>query len=418
MGPLPDRDPASIPDARLAKLLQPGEKLIVCLAAGRFDPDTFRGADWPALSEAAARLGLLGHLAIRWDDLRHAGAPVDWLAHSAEACRGQTAFNLLHAHTEAELLGAFASRGISAIALKGVSLSRILYGSPAVRSTSDIDLLLPSAQMSAAAELLEERGYRSRLPRALLSRPPFLAHTDEHTSETVYVVEAGGIPLQVELHWKILPLPEATIWDTLAVYPSPGGPVRGLSPELYLLYLCSHAAGHGWRSLHWLADIAAFLECLAPRLEGAEFLRHCDRARLRHRAGVTFALIESYFGLRWPVARSLDTPRVRSTAQRLLRRPLEPAITPSLSEVHAERLRLQDNAAERLHYLWGLAHPTREEWAREDGTLRSTAAAWTARSARLVRLAGAELRSSLAGWSAPSPAPHPAPPPTGSGETH
>lgn len=417
MSPSLDRDPASIPAARLEKLLRPEEKLIVCLAAGRLDPDVFRGADWPALAEAAALLGLIGHLAIRWDDLRHAGAPVDWLAHSAEACRGQTAFNLLHEHIESELLAAFASRGVSAISLKGVSLSRILYGSPAVRSTSDIDLLLPSAQMSAAAQILEERGYRSTLPRMLLSRPAFLAHTDEHTSETVYVVESSGIPLQVELHWKILRLPEETVWNDLAVYPSPGGPVRGLSPELYLLYLCSHLAGHGWRSLHWLADIAAFLDKIAPRLEAGEFLRHCDRAKLRHRAGVTFALLDAYFGLRWRPAKSLDTPRVRNTAQSVLLRPLEPAVTPGVFQVHGERLRLQDSVAQRWHYLWGLAHPTREEWAREDGTLRSAAGAWTTRTARLLRLAGAELRSSFAGSAAHSPTPQAARPPAGSGGT-
>ena len=422
MSPALHREAASVLAARLDQLLRPDEKLIVRLVAGKFDLESLRGADWPALADAASHLGLLGHLALRWDDLRHAGAPADWLAHSAEAWRGQAAFNLLLAHTETELLAAFASRGIGAIPLKGVSLSRILYGSPAVRSTTDLDLLIPSAQMSAAAEMLEERGYRSSLPRALLSRRAFLAHTDEHTSETVYVAEAGGIPLQVELHWKILPLPEETVWSGLTKYAAPGGRVRGLPPALYLLYLCAHLSGHGWRSLHWLADIAAFLEKFANRLDTAEFMQHCNQARLRRRVGVTFALLEAYFGRVWPPARPLDTPSSRRTAESVLLRPLQPATTPGVFEVHRERLRLQDNAAQRLRYLWWLAHPTREEWARDDGTLRPASAAWTARTARLLKLAGAEAGAGSRTESATtvaaveSVAPHSARPRADSGE--
>jgi hypothetical protein len=390
MRPLPDREAASAPLARLEEALRPAEKLAVQLASGRLDADSLRGADWHGFAAIATRLGLSGQLAARWDDLRHAGAPPDWLAHAAEAWRGQTAFNLLLAHTESELLTALTARGIRAIPLKGVSLSRILYENAAVRSTTDIDLLLPSAQMCAAAELLEARGYRSTLPRALLSRRSFLATANEHTAETVYVSEAGGIPLQVELHWKILPLPEATMWARLSEYPAPGGPVRSLSPALYLLYLCAHLSGHGWRSLHWLADVAAFLEKFADRINDGEFLRDCARAKLRHRAGVTFALLEAYFGLAWPRAKSLDTPHVRRTAESVLLRPLEPATPPRVLEAHRERLRLQDHHAQRLQYLWWLAHPTREEWVRNDGTLRPAAFAWMARAARLVRLIGAE----------------------------
>ena len=389
MSPALHRDAASVLAARLDHLLRPDEKLIVRLAAGKFDLESLRGADWPALADAASHLGLLGHLALRWDDLRHAGAPADWLVHSAEAWRGQAAFNLLLAHTETELLAAFAARGIAAIPLKGVSLSCMLYGSPAVRSTTDLDLLIPSAQMDAAAEMLETRGYRSSLPRALLSRRAFLAHTDEHTSETVYVAEAGGIPLQVELHWKILPLPEEKVWGGLTNYAAPGGRVRGLPPALYLLYLCAHLSGHGWRSLHWLADIAAFLDKFANRLDTAEFMRHCNQAKLRCRAGVTFALLEAYFGIVWPPGRPLESPHSRRAAESVLLRPLEPAGTPGIFEIHRERLRLQDNTGQRLRYLWWLAHPTREEWARDDGTLRPASAAWTSRTARLLKLASA-----------------------------
>ncbi|NDQ56904.1 MAG: nucleotidyltransferase family protein [Acidipila sp.] len=375
---------------QLKILLSPEEDLLVSMVTGRYDPAVFRKADWPALTVAAARLGMLGHLARRAEEFSLAGVPGSSLAACVEAWRGQTAFNLLLAHTEKDWLGVLAARGITAIPLKGVSLSRILYRSPAVRSTTDVDLLVPAAQMSTAAEIFEERGYRSALPRALLSRRAFLSHTDEHTAETVYVAERGGIPVQVELHWKILPLQEKTIWNSLVEYDAEGGAVRGLSQAPYLLYLCAHLAGHGWRSLHWLADIAAFLEKFSGRMDAAEFLGHCDRARFRHRVGVTFALLEAYFGMQWQPAKSLVTVRARRAAEGFLRRPLEPASTPGVLEVHRERLRQLDGGKDRLRYLSRLARPTREEWAREDGSLRTTAAAWAIRARRLLNLANGE----------------------------
>ena len=417
------RRDAPILAAQLDELLRPDERFVLRAAGGRITVESVRAADWPAVVETAARLGMLGHLAMRAEDLRHCGAPEDRVARFLEAARGQAAFNLLLAHTETELLDKLASHGISTIPVKGVSLSRILYGNPAVRSTTDIDLLVSAAQISAATEMLENCGYRSRLPRALLLRRAFLESTDEHTGESVYVAEAGGIPLQVELHWKILPLPEETLWGELTEYAAAGGPVQGLSPELYLLYLSAHLAGHGWRSLHWLVDIAAFLEKFADGMDGAKFLELCSRAKLRQRTGVTLVLLREYFGIEWPAAKALDTPGPRRAAASVLRRPLEPASTPGVFEVHRERLRLQDNAAGRLRYLWRLAYPTREEWAREDGTLRPAAAAWATRAARLLRLAGAEAAasvrtkndesaraSSTANSSSPDPArPHPDP---------
>ena len=380
---------------QLKILLSPEEDLLISLFTGRYDPESFREADWPALTVTAVRLGMLGHLARRAEAFSLAGVPGSGSDACVEAWRGQAAFNLLLAHTEKDWLGVLAARGIAAIPLKGVSLSRILYGSPAVRSTTDVDFLVTAAQVSRAAEIFEDRGYKSVLPRALLSRHAFLSHTDEHTAETVYVAELGGIPVQVELHWKILPLPEKIIWNSLFEYDAAGGAVRGLSPSLYLLYLCAHLAGHGWRSLHWLADIAAFLEKFSDRMDAAEFLGHCHRARLSHRVGVTFALLEAYFGIQWQPANSLITVRARRAAEGFLRRPLEPASTPGILEVHRERMRQLDGGKDRLRYLSRLARPTREEWAREDGSLRTAAAAWAIRARRLLNLASGESKPKI-----------------------
>ena len=375
--------------------LTPAEAKLVRLVRGQVDAPTHLTVIDGEAAALAARLGLLGCWAKIAGYNRDAADGANWLEGWSAAARAQTAFNLLLAHAEQEWLARLLAQGIEAIPLKGVSLSRILYGDVSARSTTDVDLLVRSKQVAVAARLLEAEGFRSSLPRELLSFPAFLRSTDEHTSESVYAAECAGVSLQIELHWKILPLPEREVWGALRTYDAPGGAVRGLSAELYLLYLCAHFAGHGWKSLHWLRDIAEFVKKFANELEPATFLGWCRRAALRHRTGVTFALLEAYCGVRWPAVESLCDARAFHTAAQLLRRPLQPASDPGVFAAHRERLRHQDGPAGRLRYLAWLARPTRAEWARPDGSLRGAPVAWMARAARLLRLTAAESFSQL-----------------------
>lgn len=379
------------PLRRLEHSLGPTERTLIQLASPVGEPVVLPGTDPDELERLAGQLRLIGRLVSRAERLSAAGVPVAWVRRWSEALRSQVVSHLLLAQEEARLLEALQSDGVEAIPLKGVSLARILDGDPAARSVTDIDLGVRCADLARAAVVLERRGYITLLPRGLLCHAAFLRSANEHTAEAVYARDRAGHQLMVELHWKVLPLPEDLIWSSLEDYAVAGPRVRTLSPTLYFLYLCAHSSGHGWISLHWLCDVADFLLGFAEKIDAAKFLRHCSAARLRRRVGVTLELVEAYFGIRWEPADRLRNAQTYSTASEFLLRPLMPALSLSLVAIHRERVRLLDNGWERLLYLWQLAHPTHIEFESGQGYLRSLPMAWLVRMGRLTRLAWASL---------------------------
>lgn len=341
----------------------------------------------------AHELGLCERLGSQGEKLLAAGVPAAWMEQWVRARRVRAMQNLLLAREEGDLLKVLHERGIQAIPLKGVSLAQMLHEDLSVRSVTDMDLGIRLGQMVCAAGILEQRGYTIRLLRELLSHATFLRSAGEHGAEAVCVREQGGFSLMVELHWKVLPLPEDLIWSSLVEYgdsAATGPPVRTLAPDLYLLYLCAHVSGHGWTSLRWLCDVADFLLRFAQRIDAAQFLRSCSLARLRHRVGSTLELVEAYFGLRWEPGDVLRNSGTRHTAEDCILRPLVPAVEMSHGAIFRERLRLQDNAWERLRYVWEVAHPTRTELVSSKGALRSRRRAWLLRAMHLAQLARRE----------------------------
>lgn len=387
-------------DGSLSKQLQerlgPNERTLIHLANPVRDLRICGGTDWAEVDARAQSLGIVERLGSKAEELSAAGIPRAWLESWVHARRVRAACNLLLAREETDLLKALQGSGIEVIPLKGVSLARVLYRDLSLRPVTDIDLGIRLGQLARAADILEQRGYTISLPRQLLRDFAFLRSTDEHTAELTCVREQAGFHLLVELHWKVLPLPDDFIWFSLVEYGEtsvPEPPVRTLAPDLYLLYLCAHVSGHGWTSLRWLCDVAEFLLRFAQRIDPAQFLRHCAVTWLCHRVGSTLELIEAYFGLRWGPVDLLRNSSTRRTAEEFLLRPLTSALDISVGAVHRERLRLQDNARERLRYLWRLAHPTRTELLGRNGVLRGRPRAWVLRAARLVQLAWNESLS-------------------------
>jgi hypothetical protein len=281
------------------------------------------------------------------------------------------------------------------VVLKGVSLARILHANAAARSVTDIDVGIRAADVARAAGVLHRMGWEVGRPDVLLRHAPFLRAADEHTAEVACTRQRAGQNLLVELHWKLLPLGESAVWSALHTYrPQDGGPpVRSLAPEFYLLYLCAHLSGHGWRGLRWLCDVADFLLHFAAGMNAGLFQRLVREAGLRQRVGITLELLDAYFGIRWADAQSLRNAPTPRRAVCYLPRPCQMSSPQGLGATHRERMRLLDSPQDRLRYIWWLAHPTHVEWLRDADngaageTLRSRSAAWLVRAWRLAHLA-------------------------------
>jgi hypothetical protein len=150
--------------------------------------------DWQRLAEMLRLRRLLSTLGPRIAELAGDRISDNFIAaveHAiADGCRQAALLQLV----SARIITALSAEGIRSSALKGPLLGEAIYGEPGRRQSSDIDLLVPTEQLSAAVEVVRRLGYR----------PP-----NDH-------VESGGLPLlhfalahergelpTVELHWRI-----------------------------------------------------------------------------------------------------------------------------------------------------------------------------------------------------------------------
>ena len=165
---------------------------------------------------------------------------------------------LYNRHLAAELVRLLAllkAAGIAAVAFKGPVLAAMAYGSIELRQFSDLDILVRQADLPRVAEILTAERYLS-------------PHTRREGLATGYFQESedaffapGGMGA-VDVHWKITPRSfrfapdEEAFWHRAHAVDLEFGSVTAIAPEDLLLYLCVHAAKHGWIALGGICDVA------------------------------------------------------------------------------------------------------------------------------------------------------------------
>jgi hypothetical protein len=174
------------------------------------------------------------------------------------------------------ICGALDAAGIEYRILKGLPVALLAYGSPVIKNSVDIDILVRPAETVRTAALLGDLGYSCAYP----PRP-----LDERTFQLLSPVakEAGFVSPrgQVDLHWALVNQPALLAgldpWaESRIVELLPGHGVATLEDGANLAYLAAHGAASGWSRLKWLADFSAFLTA-RPGAEG-EMLCHAARS--------------------------------------------------------------------------------------------------------------------------------------------
>jgi len=156
-------------------------------------------------------------------------------SYRATALRNRVLFSALE-----EFAAACAKRGVPLIPLKGAALARRVYGNPGLRPMQDLDLLVKTADVEAAAAVLREIGYA--VP----------AHLDEGAARRehfhcVYERPADGV--KIELHWSLgeeaaLSAPAlARLWERSGIREDG---TRSLDPATELVAVAAHAWKHGY----------------------------------------------------------------------------------------------------------------------------------------------------------------------------
>lgn len=176
------------------------------------------------------------------------------------------------------VLDALAAAGLSALALKGAPLARTLYGDPALRSSTDIDVLVRPEELSAAIVAARALGYG----------PPVGA-PDRGVLPTLHFVlpHLGGLPT-LELHWRVHWLEEEFSRRVLERSVRPG---RRLAPrpvdEVAMLLL--FYSRDGFAGLRLAADLAACVDAYDGELGRSHALEPLVREHPELRAAWTAA---------------------------------------------------------------------------------------------------------------------------------
>jgi len=255
----------------------------------------------------------------------------------------------------ARILQHFKRSQLRAIPYKGPALAQSVYGDSGLRSFSDLDFLISSADFERTKQALAEIGYRpAELQRAVERFWLGMGYERSFDSN-------AGKNL-VELQWALLPhfyAVDLRVEDLLArarrnvvgEYEAPC-----LSSEDLLLVLCLHAAKHLWARLIWLSDIA---ETLRTQIINYDLV--CSRARalgITRILGVSFWLAKNVLQAELPTPAeemiALD-PRVSALGTEFTAR-LRRCATYDFesTEYFGLILKLRERRGDRWRYLWRL----------------------------------------------------------------
>jgi len=143
----------------------------------------------------------------------------------------------------------FEEQGFKGFFLKGVKLSELYYGDPALRHVMDLDFWVEERGIGSITEWLYNEGYVSEpdFRQLNISQLNFIKRTDH---DLQFITDKSGLPNVIELHWKLR------------------GPLGGfnLTPDEPMnevdnfLYLCAHGTEHGWFRLKWLFDLPQIMD--------------------------------------------------------------------------------------------------------------------------------------------------------------
>ncbi|MDP1417458.1 nucleotidyltransferase family protein [Peribacillus simplex] len=164
---------------------------------------------------------------------------------------------MLHLSGEMEKVSElFTENQIRLLYLKGPVIAADIYGDISLRTSKDLDILIPISDLKRAEELLLSIGYEKEVVPNVLNEWKWRSH------HVVYFHPQKNI--QLEIHWRLQPLPLKEpkfneLWERKRVSTLTSYPVYLLGKEDLLLYLISHGARHGWFRLRWLLDIDQML---------------------------------------------------------------------------------------------------------------------------------------------------------------
>ncbi len=162
-------------------------------------------------------------------------------------------FRMLRLSGEMErVCAALHERGIPSLMLKGPVLAKELYGDLSLRTSKDLDILVPAEDVEKAEQTLTDLGYAGESSFRRVFNWKWKFHHVSYTHPQSRI--------QVEIHWRLNsdmgkePSFEE-LWSRRRTSSQAQSRVCLPGSEDLFMYLVSHGARHGWFRLRWLEDI-------------------------------------------------------------------------------------------------------------------------------------------------------------------
>ncbi|WP_078553432.1 nucleotidyltransferase family protein [Bacillus alkalicellulosilyticus] len=222
------------------------------------EQDVFIGIDWDLFLEQALhhRLYPLLYQKVKGLDKKYVPS---YVIEQLEMYYKRNTFQMLFLSAEMEKVSKlFTEQKINLLFLKGPVLADELYGDVSLRTSSDLDFLIPIDQLPQAEQLLVSLGYeKDDYIETVLNDWQWRHHHVTYYHPTKQV--------KMEIHWRLNPGPAKEpsfneLWERKQKSELTSFPVYLLGKEDLFLFLVSHGARHGWSRLRWLVDIHQLLK--------------------------------------------------------------------------------------------------------------------------------------------------------------
>ncbi|WP_212982838.1 nucleotidyltransferase domain-containing protein [Paenibacillus cineris] len=203
----------------------------------------------------------------------------------------QNTFRMLNFCSEMErVIHALELEGIRTLMLKGPVLSESLYGDLSMRTSKDLDILIPIDELDHVRESLIKLGYSFKQ-----DLPPVLNEWKWRWHHISGIHQQNGI--QIEVHWRLShdsgnePSFDE-LWSRKRRSTQTRSPVYFLGSEDLFMYLITHGARHGWYRLRWLVDID---KMLIKGINEDNLILLLNKYKSRQLAGQALILLSLFF---------------------------------------------------------------------------------------------------------------------------
>lgn len=282
--------------------------------------------NWEELGKLLVEHKLAGYFFNRWPDL----APPETRSLLRTQWAAQRLRNEIHIQEFEAIRDVFKKMGLTAIGLKGVVLTPILYPDLGSRFMSDIDILVSGASEDDICAALGGFGY-TRIPEKKWWANDF---------KLSFAKESAGLDLTVEVHTKLFAKePKDFQWIQ-----DPEEP-RALTPNQNLVHLCGHLAyQHSFLKAFWLLDVDLFIRAYQYRLEWPQITELAARLGLERSLASSLAYARNVLGT--PIPSEI---KVSSIVERLIEQNFESERSPLWSRYVLKHL-VKDSWSEAIDY--------------------------------------------------------------------